>query len=203
MYILLDTNVLLWAAGASGRFDRATTDLLEDPQNTVMFSAASIWEIAIKTGLGRPDFQIAPLSIIKAAKESGFIELSVTASIAAKAVDLPLHHKDPFDRLLIVQAMAGASEISHHGPHPDPLHGPRHPRWTPALMINRGDILWLGIASGVTGGLIGGGMLGVGMTLALGGAPIGILLICIGGPASALIGWLMARRLAKQLTHPN
>ena len=68
-------------------------------------------------------------------------------------------------------------------------------------MITRGDILWLGIASGVSGGLIGGGMLGVGMTLALEGAPIGIGLICIGGPASPLIGWLMARRLSKQLTN--
>lgn len=70
-------------------------------------------------------------------------------------------------------------------------------------MITRGDILWLGIASGVSGGLIGGGMLGVGMLLAVQGAPIGILLVCVGGPASALIGWLMARRLAKQLTAPG
>lgn len=69
-------------------------------------------------------------------------------------------------------------------------------------MISRGDILWLGIASGVTGGLIGGGMLGVGMMLATQGASIGILLVSIGGPCSALIGWLMARRLAKQLTPP-
>ncbi|MGI4802727.1 MAG: hypothetical protein ACRYF2_03745 [Janthinobacterium lividum] len=69
-------------------------------------------------------------------------------------------------------------------------------------MISRGDILWLGIASGVTGGLIGGGMLGVGMMLATQGAPIGILLVSVGGPCSALIGWLMARRLAKQLTPP-
>ena len=67
-------------------------------------------------------------------------------------------------------------------------------------MITRGDILWLGIASGVSGGLIGGSMLGVGMTLALQGAPIGLVLICIGGPSSALIGWLMSRRLARQLT---
>ena len=67
-------------------------------------------------------------------------------------------------------------------------------------MITRGDILWLGIASGVSGGLIGGGLLGVGMALAIQGAPIGILLVCIGGPASGLIGWLMARRLARQLT---
>jgi hypothetical protein len=66
-------------------------------------------------------------------------------------------------------------------------------------MVTRGEILWLGIASGTTGGLIGGMMLGIGMDLAVNGQPWGILLICIGGPASALIGWLMARRLARQL----
>ena len=70
-------------------------------------------------------------------------------------------------------------------------------------MITRGDLLWLGIASGVSGGLIGGGMLGVGMLLAVQGAPIGILLVSVGGPCSALIGWLMARRLARQLTAPG
>ena len=66
-------------------------------------------------------------------------------------------------------------------------------------MINRGDILWLGISSGVTGGLIGGGMLGIGMDLMVNGQPIGLILICIGGPASAIIGWLLSRRLARQL----
>ena len=66
-------------------------------------------------------------------------------------------------------------------------------------MITRGEILWLGIASGTTGGLIGGMMLGVGMDLAVNGQPWGILLLMIGGPASALIGWLLARRLASQL----
>ena len=70
-------------------------------------------------------------------------------------------------------------------------------------MISRGDILWLGIASGVSGGLIGGGMLGMGLLLAVQGAPLGILLVSVGGPCSALIGWLMARRLAKQLTNPG
>jgi hypothetical protein len=67
-------------------------------------------------------------------------------------------------------------------------------------MITRGDILWLGIASGVSGGLIGGGMLGIGMDLVVNGQPLGLILVCIGGPASALIGWLMSRRLARQLT---
>lgn len=66
-------------------------------------------------------------------------------------------------------------------------------------MITRGDLLWLGIASGVSGGIIGGAMLGIGIALAIEGAYVGILLICIGGPASGLIGWLMARRLARQL----
>ena len=72
-------------------------------------------------------------------------------------------------------------------------------RCTYAAMINRGDIIWLGVASGVTGGLIGGMMLGIGMAMILEGAYVGLLLVCIGGPASGLIGWLMARRLAKQL----
>ncbi len=66
-------------------------------------------------------------------------------------------------------------------------------------MINRGDIIWLGVASGVSGGLIGGMMLGIGIAMMLSGVYFGLLLICVGGPASGLIGWLMARRLAKQL----
>jgi hypothetical protein len=66
-------------------------------------------------------------------------------------------------------------------------------------MITRGDILWLGIASGVSGGLIGGLMLGIGMDLMVNGQPLGLVLIMPGAPASGLIGWLMARRLAKQL----
>lgn len=67
-------------------------------------------------------------------------------------------------------------------------------------MISRGDLLWLGIASGVSGGLIGGTMLGIGMSLMVNGQPLGFLLLMIGAPASGLVGWLMARRLAQQLT---
>ncbi len=66
-------------------------------------------------------------------------------------------------------------------------------------MIKRSDIIWLGLSSGVTGGLIGGMMLGIGIAMMIEGIYAGLLLICIGGPASGLIGWLMARRLAKQL----
>ncbi len=106
MRILLDTNVLLWATSASSRLDRTARDMLEATSNTVLFSAASIWEIALKAGLGRSDFTISPESIVEAAARIGFVELPVTAKGAALAVGLPNHHKDPFDRMLIVQAMA-------------------------------------------------------------------------------------------------
>jgi len=66
-------------------------------------------------------------------------------------------------------------------------------------MVNRGDILWLGIAAGVSGGLIGGMMLGIGMNLVVQGQPLGWLLLLPGAPASAIVGWIMARRLASQL----
>ena len=66
-------------------------------------------------------------------------------------------------------------------------------------MINRGEIIWLGVASGVGGGVLGGMLLGLGVAMMLVGVHIGLLLICVGAPASALVGWLLARRLAKQL----
>lgn len=72
-------------------------------------------------------------------------------------------------------------------------------RFMSQAMINRGDIIWLGVASGVTGGLIGGMLLGIGIAMMLAGLNAGLLLICIGAPCSALIGWVMARRLARQL----
>ena len=91
----------------------------------------------------------------------------------------------------------------HHRARPDgdprPLHA--RPRGAPggAGMISRADILWLGIAAGVSGGLIGGMMLGLGLDLVVEGQPLGWLLLVPGAPASALVGWIMARRLARQL----
>jgi len=66
-------------------------------------------------------------------------------------------------------------------------------------MVNRGDIIWLGIAAGVTGGLVGGMLLGIGMDLIVNGAPVGWLLMLPGAPLSAIPGWLLARKLARQL----
>jgi len=70
-------------------------------------------------------------------------------------------------------------------------------------MINRGDIIWLGVAAGTSGGLIGGIMLGLGMDLVANGQPLGLILVIPGAPASALVGWLMARRLARQVAEPD
>jgi PIN domain nuclease of toxin-antitoxin system len=106
MRLLLDTHVLLWAIGNSPRLGAAARAMLEDVANEVMFSAASIWEIAIKAGLGRSDFAVRPEVIAQEARAAGFTELPVHANAAALVADLPLHHRDPFDRLLVAQAMA-------------------------------------------------------------------------------------------------
>jgi PIN domain nuclease of toxin-antitoxin system len=106
MRLLLDTHVLLWALDEPARLGWRIRDLLEDPTNEVLFSAASIWEIAIKVRLGRADFLISPEGIAKSAQATGFIELPVYAVTASRVADLPLHHRDPFDRLLVAQAMA-------------------------------------------------------------------------------------------------
>lgn len=106
MRLLLDTHILLWALDQPARLDSGTRSMLEDPANEVLFSAASIWEIAIKVRLGRADFPVRPEAIAQAARDTGFTELPVRADAAARVADLALHHRDPFDRLLVAQAMA-------------------------------------------------------------------------------------------------
>jgi PIN domain nuclease of toxin-antitoxin system len=106
MRILLDTNVLIWAVSASDRLGAAIAQQLEDTANDVLFSVASIWEIAIKYRLRRPDFLHEPREIADAARQTGFAELPVLATTAAEVASLPMLHRDPFDRLLIAQALA-------------------------------------------------------------------------------------------------
>jgi len=105
MRLLLDTHVLLWALSNPVQLRKDTRTAIEDPGNDVMFSAASIWEIAIKASLNRIDFQVSPEEITSAALESGFTELPVHSAAAAYTAKLPAHHRDPFDRLLIAQAI--------------------------------------------------------------------------------------------------
>ncbi len=106
MRLLLDTHLLLWALSTPDKLDAATCDLVADPANEVLFSAASIWEIAIKARLGRANFIIRPAAIVRAALDTGFGELPVRAEVAARVADLPPYHRDPFDRLLVAQAIA-------------------------------------------------------------------------------------------------
>jgi PIN domain nuclease of toxin-antitoxin system len=103
--LLLDTHVLLWAAASSRRLSREVRDLLEDGANEVYYSAASIWEIAIKSSLGRKDFRLDPVILATALPDMGLIELPVSAAHAAGVSKLPLFHRDPFDRLLVAQSI--------------------------------------------------------------------------------------------------
>ncbi|MDP2265746.1 MAG: type II toxin-antitoxin system VapC family toxin [Thiobacillus sp.] len=105
MVVLLDTHILLWALDAPERLPQDVVAQLESPETTVYFSAASILEIAIKTALGKIDFHYSPEDIAQAAKDTGFVELPVSAAHGAKVAHLPLHHRDPFDRLLIAQVL--------------------------------------------------------------------------------------------------
>lgn len=106
MKLLLDTHVLLWAAGEPGRLSPATRALLDDPENELLFSSASLWEIVIKHGLGREDFQVDVRVLRRGLLDNGYRELAMTGEHAVAIGDLPPLHKDPFDRMLIAQAMA-------------------------------------------------------------------------------------------------
>jgi PIN domain nuclease of toxin-antitoxin system len=103
--LLVDTHVLLWAAAEPHRLPPSFRERLESPENDVLFSAASIWELAIKLQIGRISFGVTPEVIAETALQRGFGELPVTAAHAAGVCRLPLHHRDPFDRLLVAQAI--------------------------------------------------------------------------------------------------
>jgi PIN domain nuclease of toxin-antitoxin system len=103
MRVLLDTHVFLWVVADDGRLRPSARGLLEEAER-IHVSAASIWEIAIKAALGKIDAD--PRELIDAIEASGFEELPVSARHAAGVRELPPHHADPFDRLLVAQAMA-------------------------------------------------------------------------------------------------
>lgn len=104
MKILLDTHLLIWASAVSSRLPKMARDMLQAPENELLFSAASIWEIAIKFQRNRPDFDVEPSRLRRGLLDSGYTELPVTSAHAAAIATLPGHHKDPFDRMLLAQA---------------------------------------------------------------------------------------------------
>jgi len=105
MKLLLDTHLLLWAAGSPDRLPAAARSLLEDPQNEPIFSSASLWEVAIKHGLGRADFRVDARLLRRGLLDNGYSELPITSEHAVALDSLSSIHKHPFDRILIAQSM--------------------------------------------------------------------------------------------------
>lgn len=106
MRLLLDTHLLLWAAASSKRLSPEARKILEDGTNEAYYSAASVWEIAIKSSIARKDFRIDLDALRSALPKMQLVELPITASHAAGVTRLPPIHRDSFDRLLVAQSMA-------------------------------------------------------------------------------------------------
>ena len=104
MKFLLDTHLLLYAAGMPERLPSVARTILEDPDSELVFSAASLWEVAIKNGLGRQDYRVDPRLLRRGLLENGYTELPVASSHAVATDLLPAINSDPFDRMLVAQA---------------------------------------------------------------------------------------------------
>jgi PIN domain nuclease of toxin-antitoxin system len=104
MIYILDTHLLLWVAGAPEKLSAKALALISDEKSGLMFSAASLWEVAIKSQLGRADFTADPRQLRRGLLDNGYTELAIDSSHTVATLDLPLTHKDPFDRILVAQA---------------------------------------------------------------------------------------------------
>lgn len=104
MNLLLDTHLILWAASDPSRLSDEAKSLILDSSHTLFYSAASLWEIAIKRSLGRADFQVDPRRLWRLLPLNGYRELPITGEHGIAVENLPWLHKDPFDRLLLAQA---------------------------------------------------------------------------------------------------
>ena len=105
MKLLLDTHLLLWAAGEPDRLPLSAVAEIENASNDLLFSPASLWEVAIKRGLGRDDFTVDPRLLRRGLLDNGYQELPITSEHAVAIDGLPPIHKDPFDRILVAQAI--------------------------------------------------------------------------------------------------
>src|SRR5271170_5068217 len=100
MKLLLDTRLLLWAAAQPDRLSQKARALIADMDNELLFSVASLWEVAIKRGLDRDDFLV-----VASLQDNGYVEMPITGAHAVAVYGLPPIHKDPFDRILVAQSM--------------------------------------------------------------------------------------------------
>ena len=106
MKLLLDTHLLIWTAGNVRKLSKTARAMIEDRDNEIAFSAVSIWEIAIKYALEKPEFNVDPYIVRRGCLDNGMSELAMTSEHGIIVATLPHIHKDPFDRLLVAQAMA-------------------------------------------------------------------------------------------------
>lgn len=104
MKLLLDTHLLLWAASAPRRLPAQARRLMQAQDNELVFSAASLWELAIKSGLGREDFRVDLSLLCRGLADNGYVELPVSSRHTLALTSLPPIHRDPFDRMLVAQA---------------------------------------------------------------------------------------------------
>jgi len=104
MKLLLDTHVLLWAAGEPQRLSKQARRMIDNPDNELLFSAASLWEVAIKRSLGREDFKVDVRLLRRGLLDNGYSELPIISDHVVATESLPLIHKDPFDKVLVAQA---------------------------------------------------------------------------------------------------
>lgn len=105
MKLLLDTRLLLLAASQPDRLSPTALRLVRDPDNDLHFSVASLWEIAVKSAAGRPDLLVDGQRLRRGLIDNGYGEVTITGEHIIAIAALPVHHSDPFDRLLVAQAM--------------------------------------------------------------------------------------------------
>ncbi len=108
MRILLDTHLLVWWF-IDRRVPQRAAELIRDPANQLYASAASVWEVAIKAGLGK--IEVKPGALLAGLRDGGFQDLAVSTHHAARVALLPMHHRDPFDRLLVSQSMCESMSL--------------------------------------------------------------------------------------------
>ena len=114
MKLLLDTHLLLWAAGQPKKLPAAARKMIDNSRNDLFFSAVSLWEIAIKRSLGRSDLRVDPHLLRRGLLDNDYTELAITGDHALAVDRLPMIHKDPFDRMLVAQAMIEGFTLLTH-----------------------------------------------------------------------------------------
>lgn len=116
MNLLLDTHVALWAITDNPKLSQKAREVIQSPKTTVWISAASVWEIAIKHSLGRGDMPVSSQDALRYFHDSGYRFLAVEAEHAVAVEELAAHHQDPFDRILVAQALVEPMRLMTHDP---------------------------------------------------------------------------------------